>query len=125
MFDIIVAVSKNNIIGVNNDIPWNYKEDMSFFKKITTSNGKKNIIIMGYNTWISIGRVLPNRINIVINRDAKTELDKIKNNLYYSNNFNNLLIKIRNEFPDYSVFVIGGEKIYNEALKIIIAKMYF
>ena len=35
-FNIIVAKSKNNVIGSNNSIPWNYKEDMKYFKKITT-----------------------------------------------------------------------------------------
>ena len=42
MFDIIVAVSKNYVIGNDNKIPWNYKEDMKYFKKITTSGEKCN-----------------------------------------------------------------------------------
>ena len=65
MFDIIVAVSKNWVIGKNNDIPWKSKEDMKYFRKVTTGG----IIIMGYKTFQSIGRKLPNRINIVINRE--------------------------------------------------------
>ena len=57
MFDIIVAVSKNWVIGKNNDIPWKSKEDMKYFRKVTTGG----IIIMGYKTFQSIGRKLPNR----------------------------------------------------------------
>ena len=115
MFNIIVAVSKDNIIGVNNGIPWDYKEDMKYFRKIT-SQGDKNIIIMGYKTWESIGRILPNRINIVINRDSSSEFEKVKDNLYYSNNLNGLIQKINKDYKDYNTFVIGGEKIYREAL---------
>lgn len=115
MFDIIVAASKDNIIGVNNDIPWDYKEDIKYFRKIT-SQGDKNIIIMGYKTWESIGRILPNRINIVINRESKSEFEKVKENLYYSNDFNVLIQKINKDYKEYNTFVIGGEKIYREAL---------
>ena len=116
MFNIIVTeTSKDNIIGVNNGIPWDYTEDMKYFRKIT-SQGNKNIIIMGYNTWISIGRVLPKRINIVMNRESKSEFEKVEENLYYSNNFNGLIQKINKDYKDYNTFVIGGEKIYREAL---------
>ena len=43
MFNIIVAVSKNNVIGKNNELPWSYKEDLKFFKTITTSNNGNDI----------------------------------------------------------------------------------
>ena len=115
MFNIIVAVSQNYIIGVDNEIPWDYKEDMKYFRKIT-SNSDKNIVIMGYNTWKSIGKVLPKRMNIVINRDCNTVLEEVKTNLYYSNNFNNLILKLNKDYNDYSIFVIGGESIYLQAL---------
>lgn len=117
MFDIIVAVSKNYVIGNNNQIPWDYKEDMAYFKKITSNSDKsKNIIIMGHNTWISIGRILPNRINIVITRESKDVLEKKEENLYYSNNFNNLMNKINVLYENHNIFVIGGEKTYKDAL---------
>tara|TARA_B000000477_G_scaffold41135_1_gene35113 strand:- start:552 stop:1049 length:498 start_codon:yes stop_codon:yes gene_type:complete len=58
----VVAMSNNQVIGINNDLPWSLKDDLAHFKKYTT--GK--IIIMGRKTFESIGRPLPNRDNFVI-----------------------------------------------------------
>ena len=64
MVSLIVAMSHNNVIGDKNKLLWNLKEDMRRFKEITTGHP----IIMGRNTYESIGRPLPNRTNIVITR---------------------------------------------------------
>ena len=64
--NLIVAVDKNTHgIGKNGRIPWNNKDDMKWFKNVTTGDGN-NSVIMGRNTYESIGKPLPNRINIVI-----------------------------------------------------------
>jgi dihydrofolate reductase len=55
-------MSNNWVIGVNNDLPWNLKDDLAHFKKYTT----EKIIVMGRKTFESIGRPLPNRVNYVI-----------------------------------------------------------
>lgn len=60
--NMIAAMSTNRVIGNNNQLPWHYSEDLKHFKEITT--GKT--IVMGYNTYKSIGKPLPNRRNIVI-----------------------------------------------------------
>ena len=65
MYSIVVAVGKNNEIGKNNQLLWHIPEDLKNFKKITT--GKT--VIMGRNTYKSIGRALPNRTNIVLSRN--------------------------------------------------------
>ena len=63
---IIVAFSKNGrIIGNNGRIPWTLSEDLQHFKELTTGNA----IIMGRKTFESIGRVLPERMNIVVTRN--------------------------------------------------------
>ena len=90
---------------------------MKFFKNITSSNYNKDIIIMGSKTWESIGKVLPNRINIVLTRKADNELELIKDRLYYSNNFNKLIERLNLEFFNYKIHVIGGQMLYEEALK--------
>jgi dihydrofolate reductase/thymidylate synthase len=115
MFNIIVAVSKNFIIGSNNNIPWNCKEDMKYFRKITSSsnNNKDNVIVMGYNTWKSIGRKLPRRINIVIDRNAINP--KVEDNVIFVNSLDVALNHI-DESERGEIFVIGGGKIYREAL---------
>ena len=63
----LVAVSNDLVIGVDNDLPWNLKDDLAHFKKYTLNK----IIIMGRKTYESIGRPLPNRINYVISRTLK------------------------------------------------------
>ncbi len=68
-----VAVAKNRVIGGDNDLPWNFPDDLKHFKKITT--GKT--VLMGRKTYDSIfkrlGKPLPNRKNIVVTRNYKPE----------------------------------------------------
>ena len=64
MISIIVAVSTNNVIGVQGELPWKVSDDLKRFKQLTM--GKP--IVMGRLTWESIGRPLPGRQNIVITR---------------------------------------------------------
>lgn len=63
---IIVAQAKNRVIGINNKLPWHLPEDLRYFKQVTMAKP----IIMGRNTYESIGRPLPGRTNIVISRQA-------------------------------------------------------
>ena len=69
-FDIILAKDNNNGIGKNNGIPWAIQQELFYFKQITTQKqffNTTNIIIMGLNTWKSLGSIpLLNRINIVL-----------------------------------------------------------
>lgn len=64
---LIVAVSRNGVIGVDNALPWYLPEDLKHFKSITMAKP----IIMGRKTFDSIGRPLPGRTNIVLSRDAE------------------------------------------------------
>ena len=63
---LIVAMDDNRLIGSNNDLPWYLPADLAFFKR--TTMGKP--IIMGRKTFVSIGRPLPDRRNIVITRNS-------------------------------------------------------
>lgn len=62
---MIVARSRNEVIGSEGDIPWRLRGDMRFFRETTTGN----TVVMGRKTFESIGKPLPNRKNIVITRD--------------------------------------------------------
>ena len=64
---IVVAMAENRVIGRNNELPWHIPEDLKYFKKITTGHP----ILMGRKTFESIGRPLPNRINIVITANSQ------------------------------------------------------
>ena len=58
----IIAISQNYAIGKDGKLPWHYSADLKFFKETTTGNA----VVMGANTWRSIGRPLPNRLNVVL-----------------------------------------------------------
>jgi dihydrofolate reductase len=105
--NMIAAVSEDGIIGIDNKIPWHLPEDLKNFKQMTTGRP----VIMGKNTFLSIGKPLPERTNIVISTTlepsdgyliAKDPMDAIE--LAYQNlhQFNHVIC------------IIGGEKIYNE-----------
>ena len=63
----VVALSNNNVIGVNNSLPWNLKTELAHFKNYTSNK----IIVMGRKTYESIGRPLPNRINLIVSNTIK------------------------------------------------------
>jgi dihydrofolate reductase len=65
----IVALAKNFAIGRVGKLPWHHPSDLKFFKETTTGNA----IVMGANTYRSIGKPLPNRLNIVLSRNSSIE----------------------------------------------------
>jgi len=71
MLSIIVAIGRNCEIGAKNKLLWNIPEELKRFKEITTGHA----IIMGRKTHESIGRILPNRTNIIISRDPNYSVE--------------------------------------------------
>ena len=71
MLSMIVAASRNGVIGRDGDLPWHLSDDLKRFKALTTGKA----IIMGRLTYDSIGRPLPNRRNIVVSRNADFQAD--------------------------------------------------
>lgn len=109
MISIIVAVSENGIIGKDNQLPWHIPEDLKRFKEITTGHP----VIMGRNTFESIGKPLPNRTNIILTRTVKGV--EVKNNCIFTDT---IFIKALQE-SDLEWFVIGGESIYRYFLPYV------
>lgn len=106
MINCIVAVEKNQGIGYEGFMPWpNLKEDLKFFKNITSNN----VIIMGSTTYKSIGKSLPNRINVVLSSN-KTLGD------HTFSDSDNALAFCLSEYPDKDIFIIGGENVYKQFL---------
>ena len=103
MLSIIVAIAKNNVIGKDNKLIWHLPEDLKRFKKITTGH----TIIMGRNTFESLGRVLPNRKHIVLCNDAQLNIDD--KNVEIINSVDKLE---KYENSENENFVIGGASIY-------------
>ena len=117
--NLIVAYSNNYIIGNDNNLPWSYKEDLEYFKTITSYTRKddnKNAVIMGYNTWISIKKKLKNRINIVITtKNIEKKEGSIDNDLFFVDSMGSAIDVCKDVFNSNkieNIFIIGGEKIY-------------
>ena len=103
MISIVVAKGNKNEIGKNNKLLWNLPEDMKHFKELTT--GKT--VIMGRKTYESIGRLLPNRLNVVVS--STMEDPNIKNLVIFRS-----LEDVYFHYQRYAgeIFVIGGSSIY-------------
>jgi dihydrofolate reductase len=103
----IVAAAQNNVIGNNNDIPWRLSTDLKYFKRTTLNHH----VIMGRKTFLSMGRPLPKRTNIVLTRDlmfAGTGL------LVAHSIEEALTMAYDNE--EEEVFIIGGGEIYRQSM---------
>lgn len=111
MLASIVAISQNNCIGKDGDLPWHIPEDLKHFKDIT--NG--HTVIMGRKTWESIPekfRPLKNRENIIITRNEDYDVpDGVK--IFTS--FERAVEHCRNKYA----FVIGGASLYNLAMDFV------
>tara|TARA_B100000900_G_scaffold166850_2_gene141646 strand:+ start:3170 stop:3727 length:558 start_codon:yes stop_codon:yes gene_type:complete len=110
--NIIVAMCKNNGIGYKNNLPWRISSDLKKFRKLTIGN-KKNAIIMGKNTWLSINEnILPKRDNLILSSTLKID---ILNNENVAKSFSNMEELKKYIFSkDYEeVWIIGGSQIYN------------
>lgn len=106
----IVAISKNYAIGKDGKLPWHYSADLKFFKATTTENA----VVMGANTWRSIGKPLPDRLNIVLSRSGKIEtpLDVMKLSSVDE------VVEL-SQYLNRDVFIIGGARTYLEFAEVI------
>jgi dihydrofolate reductase len=109
---MILATDADYGISKYNKIPWHIPQDLKFFNKIT----KNNICIMGSTTAKDLGKPLRDRINIVIS--SNDDCKQINNDFIIVRNFEDA-IKKANTLTESKkeIFVIGGSRLYNEALK--------
>ena len=101
---LICAVSKNNVIGNNNKLPWNISEDLKRFRELTS----ENIIVMGRKTYDSIGRPLPKRENLVLSKNKKLKIENAK----VFNTPQEILDFYHKREEEKDLFIIGGTFIY-------------
>jgi dihydrofolate reductase len=102
-FKAIVAMSLNRVIGRENRLPWHIPEELRWFKQMTTGH----VIIMGRNTWESIGRPLPNRETIVVTRTEIPNIRTVRS-----------LREIDPSADGRDYFIIGGAQLFREALPL-------
>lgn len=102
----IVAMARNRVIGQHNQIPWYLPADLKFFKKTTLHHH----VIMGRNTFLSIGRPLPLRTNIVVTRDPFF----IASGCLIAHSVEEAL-RMAIDNGEEEAFIIGGGQIYEQS----------
>lgn len=111
MIALIVAHSKNRVIGNLGCIPWRIKGEQRRFKELTTGN----VVIMGRRSYEEIGRPLPNRLTIVVSNTKTFEDEGVKTARTLEE-----AIKMAG---DKDIYISGGARIYEEAMPLV-EKMY-
>lgn len=106
----IVAASENNVIGINNDMPWRLPDDFKFFKEKTMGHP----MLMGKNTWLSLGgKPLPGREHLIVSRSLELEIPgvivfpQIDQAVAYARNGGH-----------QELYIIGGGSIYEQMLPL-------
>ena len=107
MLSHIVAASENNVIGKDGKLPWHLPNDFKYFKNKTWSMP----VVMGRNTYESLKKELPGRINIVVTK--KTDFHPP--NIFVSHSIEDALDKAK-ETGSKEIFIIGGGEIFKQTM---------
>ena len=111
MIALIVAYSKNYVIGNKGCIPWKIKGEQKRFRELTTGN----VVVMGRRSYEEIGKPLPNRTTVVVSRTKVFTGE----NCYTASSLQEAIALA----GDRDIFISGGAGLYKEALPIV-DKMY-
>ncbi len=103
---IIVAIDRNRLIGTENHLPWNIKEDLQYFRDTTLGHP----VVMGKKTWLSLGKTLEGRVNIILTHDKSFEIPGCL--------IVNSIDQILSNFSEQEVFVIGGAETFRQFLPL-------
>lgn len=104
----IAAMGQNRVIGKNNDLIWHLPNDLKHFKNLTSGHH----LIMGRKTYESLGKPLPNRINVVVTRQPSY---KAPGCIVVGS----IQEAIRKAEGDRTPFIAGGAEIYEQALPLL------
>ena len=109
---LIVAKSRNNVIGIEGDLPWRLSSDLKFFKKATL--GKP--VLMGRVTWESLPFPLPGRANLVLTRNAAYSAPKAE----VFTDVHDMIgrgFEIAGQTGADEIMLIGGAKLYSRLIR--------
>ena len=112
IISLIAAVSRNRVIGKNNDLPWSLPDDMKYFMQTTTGHH----VIMGRKNYESIPekfRPLPNRPNIILSRQKNLQIagTQVVHTLEAA-------ISIAEKNNESEMFIIGGAEIFSLGMQV-------
>lgn len=115
---MVVAVARTGVIGIEDRLPWHLKADLLRFKRLTMGH----TLLMGRKTFASIGKPLPGRETIVLSRNPKAARDSLEpsceplRNTHFVNSIDQA---IRIARIDKTLFVVGGAEVYRQCLPYV------
>ena len=121
--NLIVARSRNNVIGKGGKIPWHLKGEQTQFTELTTGN----VVIMGRKTYEEIGHPLPNRLNVVVSRTKSfgCRIDSGEFTTVLDATSLQEALDLVGDLTNVDVYIAGGHRLYKEALAMnIVDRMY-
>lgn len=109
IISLVVAADENNLIGKNNQLPWQLPNDLKYFKNLTWAMP----VVMGRKTYESIGKPLPGRKNIVITRDKTWSREGV----HVEHSVDEAIV-LAKTFEVKEIFVIGGAEIFKTSFEL-------
>jgi len=103
--NVIAAMARNRVIGINNTLPWRLPADLQHFKALTMGHH----IVMGRKTYESIGKPLPGRTTVIVTRDPNYQVEGCMT-------ANSLAAAIAACADDSEIFFVGGAELYGQIL---------
>lgn len=110
LISAITAVSQNNVIGLNNSLPWHLSADMKFFKKTTMGH----VVVLGRKSYEAFGKAYPGRTNIVITRQKDFHLPDAR----VVHSVEAALEQARS-LEKEEIFILGGAQIFEQSLPLV------
>ncbi len=108
---LVVAHTRNRVIGRDNGMPWHLPADLAFFRELTTGHP----ILMGRKTHLAIGRPLPGRRNLVLTRQHPASQTASLDGVELVGSIDAALALVG---PAPVLFVIGGAEVYRQLLPL-------
>ncbi|MBR4036537.1 MAG: dihydrofolate reductase [Oscillospiraceae bacterium] len=110
MIAIIAAYDKNRLIGKGGGMPWYIPGELKRFRRLT----ENNVVIMGRKTYLSLGKPLADRVNIIISRNENFAPD----GCYTTSSITGAIAMARLFWPDKDIFIGGGAQIYSQTIEM-------
>jgi len=104
LISIIAAIDQNYLIGNSNHLPWNIKEDLHFFRRVTMGHP----VVMGKRTWLSIGKPLDGRVNVILTHDRTFNIPGCL--------IVNSVEEVISQFSEQEIIIIGGAEVFRQFL---------
>jgi dihydrofolate reductase len=111
--NLVVAASNNDAIGKDNKLLWHLPNDLKMFKNLTS----KKVVVMGRKTYESIGKPLPNRLNVIITKNKNYKNDTALGCII-ADSVENAIKLIESIDGSKEAFIIGGGTIYKQVLEM-------